>query len=472
MNRPVRSPTDFLPAADLGRKYLDHLVRLTVDPAALTSDADASELLAVAYRGRFLPSPVFLSAAERDCLAADLRCLYTMLMDIPDRLHDGDLRQFAQAVGMNPQQVSAVLRGANTGAPLVPLARSDLYRDNDGFKLLELNITSALGGFENADINRAMLKHPALREFTDEHGLGYIDTLQHIVDSLRAECAANLPDGRRPVVALTDWPASFVTYEPRLRVMAALLGEMGLDALPCHVGQLRSRGDRLVLEDQVIDVVFRFFLVEEIVTEDDLAAVEPILDAATRGALGLFSRLDAELYGNKGALALLSGDRFRATCTPAERDCLDRFLPWTRPVQPTVTDTDGSEHELMTFAAADQDDLVLKPTLLHGGNGIVPGWTVSPEQWRARVTEAMGQPYVLQRRVRPRPEPFAAADGDGRGTENLYLNWGVFLSDPDVTGASDGYGGCIVRGSTDPAVGVVSMSGGARVGCCFHEERP
>lgn len=33
----------------------------------------------------------------------------------------------------------------------------------------------------------------------------------------------------------------------------------------------------------------------------------------------------------------------------------------------------------------------------------------------------------------------------------------------------DGYNGCLVRGSTNPNVGVVSMAGGARVACSFYE---
>lgn len=455
-----------LPRSARGADYLAHLTRLGTDPRELTAEAAASDLLAVAYQGRFLPAPVFVSASERASVAADLRTVHRLLTGLPDSLFGGDLGAFAAATGMNEIQASVVRRATASPAPLVPLARSDLYRDAEGFKLLELNITSALGGFENADINRAMLRHPALSDFAEQHGLGYVDTLRQIADTLLAECAAHLPDGRRPVVALMDWPDSFVSYQRRLRVMAALLDGFGIDAVPCHVGQVTERGDRLEAGGRVIDAVFRFFLIEEIVTEADLAAVEPVLRAVERGTVGMFSRLDAELYGNKGALAMLSDDEHRARCTPEERACLDRFLPWTRPVREVLSAADGTELDLASFAAGEQHDLILKPTLLHGGSGIVPGWTVSPDEWRALVAKAVDQPYVIQRRVRPMAEAFPAADGPG--TQELYLNWGVFLTDPDVTGG-DGYGGCIVRGSTDPQVGVVSMSGGARVGCCFHE---
>lgn len=75
----------------------------------------------------------------------------------------------------------------------------------------------------------------------------------------------------------------------------------------------------------------------------------------------------------------------------------------------------------------------------------------------------MNAPFVLQRRVRPTAEPFRRRR---MGMRELFLNWGVYLG---ARGAGDdGYAGGFVRGSADPAVGVVSMGSGATVGCVFH----
>jgi len=48
------------------------------------------------------------------------------------------------------------------GTPLTRLARADLYRESDGFRLLEINIGSTIGGGDNAMVNRAMLINPVL----------------------------------------------------------------------------------------------------------------------------------------------------------------------------------------------------------------------------------------------------------------------------------------------------------------------
>ncbi|WP_405166646.1 hypothetical protein OG203_17045 [Nocardia sp. NBC_01499] len=464
MTLPPSAPC--IPRSRLGAEYIEHVQEQGCEPADLMRHVVADELVTVAYGGRFLPSPVFLSRAERSQVADDLNQIYQLLTELPERLFRGDVGALARAVGMTTTQVDVVQRARQAGTALLPLARSDLYRGSSGFKLLELNITSALGGFESAGINRAMLLHPALASFVSDKRLAYTDTFGDIVKTLYAECAKHLNHGRHPVVALVDWPESFESYEPRLKVMAALFETLGIDAIPCHVGQIAERNGRLEVRGRPIDVVYRFFLVEEIVTPADGELVAPLLRAFEEGRVGIFSRLDAELYGNKGTLAMLSDDRNRSAFSDEERRCIDRFLPWTRHVRTTATDSVGQEVDLVAYALAHQEDLILKPTLLHGGSGIVPGWTSSQEDWKAQLAAAVGGSYVLQERIRPIPEAFPADEGSG--VQELYLNWGVFLTDPRVTGA-DGFSGCIVRGSSDPEVGVVSMSGGARVACTFSE---
>jgi len=441
--------------------YLDHLARLGVDPADLTTHAAASEKLTVAYGQRFLPCPVFLEPGEATRLGQDLLTVHDLLTSLPDRLFDGDRVALGRALGLTETQ-TALATWAPAGSPTV-LARSDLYRAADGFKLLELNITSALGGFENADINRAMLRHPALSGFVAEHSLTYRDTFRAIADTVRHELGDRVT-GRRPVLALADWPDSFPTLRRRLEFMTELFDEVGVDAVACHVGQLVERNGPLTVQGRVVDAVYRFFLLEDLPTAQERALVEPVLSAARRGTILLFAGLEAELYGNKGALAMLSDDRHAHVFTAREQDCLRRFLPWTRYVRPRTTGPGGDTVDLVGYATEHRDDLILKPVMLHGGAGIVAGWQAEPAEWAARLADAMDGPWVLQQRVRPAPEPFPLVGGDGY--HDLHLNWGVFVADPKATGG-DGYAGCIVRGTVDAEVGVVSMGTGALVGCCF-----
>ncbi|MFE0701050.1 hypothetical protein [Streptomyces sp. NPDC058872] len=449
------------PRSRLGHAYGEQLAR-DASSTHPTAAARESASLTLAYQDRFLNGPAFLSGSERRAVMGDLHTVYALLRSLPERAFDGSITALASAVGMDALQSALITRSARTGS-LLPLGRADLYHDGTGFKLLEFNVTSALGGFENADINRAMLAYPPLEEFVRRHGLGYRDTIGCMVRTMYAECAAHIPTGRAPVVAVVDTAENFAVVGPRLGVFAAKLAEHGVEGIACGLDELTYPDGRPAVAGRTVDVVFRYFLAEDLADPSAAAQLEPLLVAVERGRVGLCSRLDAELYGNKGTLAMLSDERHRALFDAGELACIDRLLPWTRYVRPRVTDPGGTRVDTLAHARAHRNELILKPTLLHGGNGITAGWEVSAAEWESRVTAAMNGPVVLQHRVRPAAEPFPDDTG---GLQEVFLNWGIYLG---ARGSGDdGYGGGFVRASTDPAVGVVSMGTGALVGCVFH----
>lgn len=451
------------PRSRLGHAYGELLAHhASTEDRHPTAAARESATLTLAYQDRFLNGPAFLGETERRAVVEDLHTVYELLRSLPERVFDGSITALAAAVGMDPLQSALITRSARTGT-LLPLGRADLYHDGAEFKLLEFNLTSALGGFENADINRAMLAYPPLEEFVRRHGLHYWDTLGRMVRTMYAECAANIPTGRAPVVAVVDTVDNFAEVGPRFEAFAAKLADYGAEGIACDLSQFTYPNGRPTVAGRAVDVVFRYFLPEDLSDPSSAAQLEPLLVAVEQGKVGLFSRLDAELYGNKGTLAMLSDEQHRDLFDAAELECIDRLLPWTRYVRPRVTDFDGARADMLAHALAHQDELILKPTLLHGGNGITAGWEVAAGQWERAVSSSMNGPFVLQRRVRPAAEPFPDTVG---GVQDLFLIWGLYLG---ARGAGDdGYAGGFVRASADPAVGVVSMGSGADVGCVFH----
>jgi hypothetical protein len=413
------------------------------------------ELLRVAYGGAFLNRPVFLDHAQQAELGRDLAGLFRLLTALPSLVADGDIERYCELVGMTRPQALAVRRTA--GSAPVPLGRADLYHDGSGFRLLEFNISSALGGFENAEINRAVLDVPAVADFIERERLRHIDTLGEIVRVMLDSHGAPWW-GDRPFVALVDTPANFAALERRLGFMARLLHEHGVEAVPCHTGQLQALDGRLYLDGRPVDIVYRFFIIEDLLEErGELELIDPILRCHESGGVTVFAPLDTEMYGNKRALALLGEERVRQSMSAADRALVDRFVPWTRRVRRGPVEVGGEYVDLEAYCLQNQSDLVLKPSLLHGGMGFAAGWLMSRDAWRQALDDALHSPFVVQRRVAPAPEPFA----DRGGSVPNVLNWGVFL-------AGDRYAGAIVRGVADPDVGVVSMGSGARVGCCFH----
>jgi hypothetical protein len=443
--------------AALTARYLDQVQRRGAKARELIGPLPESELLNDFYHGRYLSRPLFIGQDEIQQIYADMRNLRSALASLPDRLYGGDLAAYARAVGANEVQVRAVLR--STGRPVTRLARADLYAEASGFRLLEFNIGSGVGGMDNADLCRGLLAHPVLAGFAQAHGLGYVDSMREHVASVLAETGTD--PGSFPMVALAALPRLYADIGTYLHLLAPRWRELGLDAHACRAEDLRVRGGRVWLGGRAVDIVYRLFLMDDFLPPEALTVMGPVLDAACRGEVKMFTPLDSELLGNKCALAMISDDANRHLFTPEEVASFDRILPWTRMVRPgPVRLEDGTRVDLLDYAAEHQDDLVLKPALLHSGDGVLLGWHpgTTPRMWRDRLAGAAAGSAVLQRRVRVVPELFP---GDAGELVPWIVTWGVF------TGVN-GYSGVLARAATVASdVAVIGVDTGASAGGCL-----
>ncbi|OIJ99829.1 hypothetical protein [Streptomyces monashensis] len=443
-------------AARITRQYLAGL------PAGCAPErsCENSPLAGDIYGSAFLTRPVFLGRGESNALGARLSALYDLLLTLPDRLHDGDLRAFATALGWTPEQISAALRADGRPRRLPRSARADLYRSQDGFRLLELNGGSPLGGWDISLLNRALLQEPYIASFVDEHRLESTDGIA-VLTTLWRESFPSFDSATRPVVALLEWPGSYPVMETHLRRMATLLAAHGVEAVPCHLGQLEYCADGVHVGRRRIDLVHRWFVINDVATAEDAALLAPLSEAADRDLVSLFTPLENEVYGSKAALALLSDDRHRSLFDRAELDVIDGLLPWTRLVRDEKVEAAGEHVDLLRYALAHRDDLVLKASSSHSGLDVLAGWQTSADAWAAAVRAAVDGPVILQRRVRPVPEDFPAPGGGP--PVPAVLTWGVFL-------AGHGYGGAYLRGTTALDSGVISSGAGGRLGTVFLAE--
>lgn len=434
------------------------LARWDGEPAERLRDLADSTKIPFSFRNRFLTRPGFLGAEQVRSVTQDLDDLLTLLYALPSRVFGGDAAAMAHAVGLSPVQCDVVARTA-TGDP-ARYGRADLYYDGRDFRLLEFNVTSALGGWELPHLNRWLLRDPMLASFVEDEGLEYPDTVALFADLIRAECTG-LDCPSRPVVAVAEWPTTYEKGIERIGHLSRTLGSYGFDAYPCHIGQLTSRDDHIFLDGRHVDVVLRWFPVSEF--ENDpaaLALVEPVITAVERGAVGMFSSFSAALFATKGALALLHDEDHRDVLSPAERALVDRFVPWTKELRDTEADADGQRVDLVDYTLANRSRLILKPTHHYGGTGVLPGWTADEQTWAEAVRTGLKNHYVVQRRVQPATERFPASD-TATGTREMSVNWGIFL-----TGHS--YGGTMIRALPGADAGVVNSSIGAASNCTFH----
>jgi len=198
--------------AALTASYLDEVRERGASAGELAGDLADSEsvLLNLFYPGiQYLSRPLFVSHQEVSALHADVETVRRVLVSLPERLYEGDFTAFARDAGAEGYEITAL--AASRSSPVSPQARADLYEDGSGFRLMEFNMGSALGGMENSDVCRAMLRHPLLAEFAAAHQLGYVDTMREQVTNLRTATGFAPPRMTQTVLASRAAAASLLS---------------------------------------------------------------------------------------------------------------------------------------------------------------------------------------------------------------------------------------------------------------------
>ncbi len=441
-NRPTRA---FLASARSSHRALD-------------PDTPAHDRFRSWFPRTLLSRPAILDAEQTRSLDRDLPLVLRALHSLPSRLFDGDEKAFTRALGWIQPAVPPLL--AALSGPTIPLGRADLVRSPGGFRMVEFNTSSSLGSFEFGELCRAVLADPHFRKFAEEEGLYYVDPLACMADTLLATAGAGRGD--RPTVALVHWTTSPVAVDASL--FSDLFTELGFRLVNCTVADLEYGAGGLTAHGTKVDVVYRTFLLKTVAADPAaLDLLAPLIAAVRDDAVGLFSPLNADLYGTKAAMAMLSEPAGRQLLPPDERGAVERLLPWTRSLRDARTREEG-QGSLLEHVLAHRGDLVLKPSVGHAGQGVRAGWMCSNEEWRGLVREALGGDFIVQSRAPSVAERFFPPGGP-EPASTCFLHWGLFVTKAGLSGG-------FVKGLLDQEQDIRFLGDGSRVGCVFHAADP
>jgi uncharacterized circularly permuted ATP-grasp superfamily protein len=203
-------------------------------------------------------------------------------------------------------------------------------------------------------------------------------------------------------------------------------------------------------------------LIHELIAEGGLD--HPIVRAVRTGATCMVNPFRCKVLHKKASLAVLSDERNAGLFDDAERRVIAEHIPWTRVVEERKTLVQGNPVDLLPWAAANRERLVLKPNDDYGGAGIVLGWEVDGEAWTAALTKAVGEPFIVQERIGLPSEIFPSyADGQ------LHFAGRIVDTAPFVFGGAYA-DGCLTRVSTATLVNVTA-GGGSTVPTFVVEKR-
>jgi hypothetical protein len=390
------------------------------------AELEVSETMRAAWP-RLLPRPVMVDENEFQAFGRDLVTIFDLVGALPQRCFDGDFERFRAALGIDDRRGAWMRRLLGDGPP--PLyGRADTYYDGSSFKLLEFNIGSALGGLDMVGpLPKAYLRVPAVADFAAEHGLGHLDTSRDLAAALRN--AGKAIDAGEPVVAVLEGPGGMGVYGHQRRAIAELLLEQGIDCRVGEIGDLTFSAGKPHLHGTGIDVILRYYGLEEMLAHPDgEALMEPVFRAHENGTVVVWT--PTNVFGNKGTLAMLSEFAEDASVFSAqERAVIERVLPWSRMLGRRGPELD---ERFVSECMQRREQLVFKPTGLFGGEGVLIGREVDPHTWREALTASTETGCLVQEIVQPNTESVIEPQTGARS--EWYALWAAFMTPTGLAG--------------------------------------
>jgi len=427
---------------------------LAADPAAAREQADALREAFRRERVTFggepmatLLRPALLARAEWDALRGSAAQVARIAERVARQAFGGDVRRLCAFLGTSDAE--AVWIELDPGPPDFLFTRLDALQTPAGPRFIEINSDAPAGLGYGDRMARLFRELPVVRAFEREVPLAYQGCEEALVRGLAARWRASGGTGR-PRIAIADWAESQTRADEE--ILREALAARGFECVVADPRAMEIHRGRLHAGGAPVDLVYRRAVLSELVGRE--IEVQAFMGAYRHRLCPFVNSFRSRISEDKVFLAILSDEAFAQLLSPEERELLGRVLPWTRRLEERRTRKAGVEIDLLPYALANRESLVLKPAHEYGGREVIVGSEASWPEWDAALRGALGGPWVVQERITPPAEPFPLCDGGELRIVPLHVNQGPFCIAGEPAGA-------VARASEKP---VVSVSvGGASV---------
>jgi len=298
-------------------------------------------------------------------------------------------------------------------AAVSPTARLDSFLTSARYSFVELNGESPAGiAYADAayDIFSSL---PVMKEFAKQYNVRPLYGRQFMLDVLLSsyeEYLGHKPE-QKPTIAIVDLPG--VPTVSEFELFRDFFKSAGFPSVICTPQELEFSNNRLSVNGQKIDIVYKRLLVNEYLpVMQDYPA---LLNAYRAGAICMVNSFRSKLIHKKALFAVLTNGRYASLFNEAELAAIQAHVPWTRIVRDERADYQNEPVNLLEFVRQNSNRLVLKPNDDYGGHGITIGWNVDQSEWDDAIQKALANgDYLVQERVPTARETFPALTSDGR----------------------------------------------------------
>jgi hypothetical protein len=343
-----------------------------------------------------------------------------------------------------------------------PTSRLDSFFVSEReLKFTEYNSETPAGAGFNDALTDMFWGSPALAAFRRRYQVRPLPGRPHVLDGLLAsfrEWAGNT--STKPKIAIVDWKEVPTVVE--FELFQRFFVENGFECQIVDPREVEYTGGTLRVRDYSFSLIYKRVLISELIDRGGMD--HPIVRAVRDGKCCFVNGFRCKLLFKKASFAVLSDERNAKLLANDEAAAVREFIPWTRFVEERKTEFAGQTIDLVPFALANREKLVLKPNDDYGGHGIVLGWTVDAATWEKAVRHALTTPYVVQEKVLLPREEFPSFEHGKLQFIDRMLDTNPFVA------YSQHMDGCLTRISTEALLNVTS-GGGSTVPTLVIEPR-
>lgn len=392
--------------------------------------------------------PMFVTARQYENVKRDstltlsaIQRLYGALMDDP---------KLRAELGLTPDEERLIAIDPGFGAPDAS-GRLDAFFDSRGeFHFVEYNADSPGGLLYGDTLSEIFMEMGVTRELSRQYPLRRIEIKPRILQTL-LQCYREWGGYDRPRIAIVDW--NEVKTRAEFEICREYFESRGYATIIADPNELEYRGGWLRVRDFQINLVYKRVVTGELLTQCGLD--HPLIRAVRDRAVCAVNSFRVQLLMKKALFALLDNPEYERLFPTDEQAALRRRIPWTRVLREGFTTYRGRRIDLLDFAAAHREVLVLKPNGDYGGRGVALGWECGDDDWNRAINEALGASFVVQERVEVLSESFPTLADGQIVFEDRYVDF-----DP-YTWTGDEVEGAGVRLSPSALLNVTAGGGSA-----------
>lgn len=331
--------------------------------------------------------------------------------------------------------------------------RLDLTYTDEGFKILEVNMGSSLGGWQIHSLESVIRRnHPELSDEAKSNNYKTRNTLEIYMEYLIEQIIKQVgkeSDTLNLFIDMRDIEDSereknIYFFDNFYRQELKKKGLKG-NAYGADIKSLELIDGDLYLEDIVIHGVIILAL--------DVEITPAIFRAFIMDKIYFPDHVGLRMLGDKRNLAILRELAQSGKFSPKENELMLRNIPWTSPVENKKTFFKGEEYDLSELLKNNKDRFVIKAARGYQGKDVFIGKFQTDEEWKEVLEIALKNGFFIAQEFSD-SIGFMAPNEQNEWTPHKLI-WGAF-------GFGDFYGGVWVRMSevkTD--VGVINSATGA-----------